>query len=196
MIDLKQNTDKEEVAKPPTKKSKLPNLNIFSKFKGVKNIEIVIAVVLVCIIGVIYLSTFTNNEKTTNNQSGNTISYYSQTSTEYATLLEKKLNNTLGQIKGAGNVTSMVTVESGPELIIAYSTDERTVTQNGNSTVTVVKTPIVVSGKPIVLQEITPKVKSVIIVASGASDLRIRLNIQSACASLLGISEHLVNVFA
>ena len=137
-------------------KNNLLNLPFFKKLKGIKNIEIIIALVLGAVILLIYFSSF-GADKTTN------VASLSYTSTqEYAISLEERLSKTLSAINGAGQVDVMITLESGPELVIATSTDQKTNTtingDNKTESVTVVEDPIIVTqngtSSPLILMEI------------------------------------------
>ena len=148
--------------------------------------------ILLVLIIAIYYSFFGNESSKTT--SSNNISYTS--SLEYSTLLENKLKTVLGNIKGAGNVSVMVTLESGPELKIATQTDERTNTTTNSSgtttSVTVVEEPIIITqnGKevPLILMEILPVIKGVVVVAEGAKDVGVRLQLLEAVQALLNLS--------
>ena len=96
----------------------------------------------------------------------------------------------------------MVTLESGPELKIATQVDERTTSSTNssgtNTSVTVVEEPIIITqngeDKPLVLMEILPVIKGVVVVAEGAKDVATRLNILEAVQALLGISNSNIQI--
>jgi stage III sporulation protein AG len=123
---------------------------------------------------------------------------------QYAELLETKLSKTLSAIAGAGKVEVMVTLESGPELVIATSTDKKTNTtesgSNKTQSVTVVENPVIVTqngtSRPLVLMEILPKIQGVIVVAQGANNIKVKLDLLSAIQALLSISQGNIQIFA
>lgn len=90
----------------------------FQKLKSVKHIEIIVAVILGAIILLVYFSTFST-------KSSENIAYEATSSSEYAAMLEKKLASVIGQINGAGNVSVMITLASGPEYIYATNNEEK-----------------------------------------------------------------------
>lgn len=169
---------------------KLKNNDIYKNIKKQGAMKLVLPVVILVLIVCIYFSLF---EKVDSKEKVSTISYTS--SLEYCAILEDKLKTVLGSVKGAGNVNVMVTLESGPELKIATQVDERTNTNTNSSgtttSVTIVEEPIVVKQngeeKPLVLMEILPVVKGVVVVAEGAKDISVRLNMLEAVQSLLGL---------
>ena len=116
--------------------------------------------------------------------------------------MESKLCGVIQNIKGVGNVKVMISVASGGEIIIANSVEEKSiVSSDGESkNVTTVKTPIIVTdngtSKPIILMEMLPKIQGVIVVASGAEDVNIKLNIISAVETITEISSKNIQVFA
>ena len=85
---------------------------------------------------------------------------------------------------------------------IATQVDERTNTNTNSSgsttSVTIVEEPIVVKQngeeKPLVLMEILPVVKGVVVVAEGAKDISVRLNLLEAVQSLLGLDSKSVQI--
>ena len=90
---------------------------LVNKLKGIKNIEIILAVSIGLIILVIYFFPSAEENKDKNADTGITIN----TSSELTD--EQKLKNVLSEIKGAGRIEVMITYESSPELVPAFSTD-------------------------------------------------------------------------
>ena len=109
------------------KKKLFENVKIFQKLKSIKHIELIVAVVLGAIVLLIYLSTFGTKkaEKT---------SFQATSTTEYSAMLETKLESILKQINGVGNVSVMVTLESGPEYVYATDEEEKTNTSEDKGT--------------------------------------------------------------
>lgn len=85
---------------------------LVNKLKGIKNIEIILAVAIGIIILVIYFFPSENKNKNQQTESGITIN----TSSELTD--EQKLKNVLSEIKGAGRIEVMITYESSPELCL------------------------------------------------------------------------------
>ena len=113
----------------------------------------------------------------------------------------------LSEIKGAGKIEVMITYESSPELVPAFSTDtqETTNIQSGQNSTTQSKTvsqnqnPITVSdqgeNRALILVEKKPEIRGVIVVAEGASDLRVKLNLYNAVQTVLQVQANKVDVF-
>ncbi|MGL6105381.1 stage III sporulation protein AG [Romboutsia sp.] len=119
--------------------------------------------------------------------------------------LENKLKKILAQIKGVGDLDVMITFESSEEIQPAYnsnSTTEKTQEkdkQGGERTVTTSsenKTMITSSSNgPIVIKTNEPKIKGVLVVASGASDPTVKENLYNAVQVALQISGHQVEIY-
>ncbi len=172
------------------KKGLFGNGKFFQKLKSIKHIEIIIAVILGAIILLIYFSTI--------NKSPSQSSYQSTSTTEYATMLEKKLSSVISQINGAGNVSVMVTLSSGPEYVYATSDEEKTNTSINNGTTTTSTTttsePVIISNDTVVVKEIMPTVSGVVVVASGAGDTKVKLEILKAIQALLDVPQMNIEV--
>jgi len=121
------------------------------------------------------------------------------TGLEYIKELEMKLNDVVGNIKGAGNVKVMISISSSPELKVAENVEEKVVsTSSGTTTVTTTE-PIIVEtngeDSPLILKETLPTINGVIVVSSGASDVKVKLDIITAVSTALGIKSNIVEVF-
>ncbi len=171
-------------------KKKENKFAFIEKIKNIKHFEIIIVVVFCAILLLIYASTFST--KKSENTTSTTLS-----TEEYATYLENKLSNVLSHINGAGDVSVMVTLECGVEYVYATNKTEETTSSTVSGTTTTQTTVteevilVSVSGKasPIILKENLPKVSGVVIVASGANNISVRLELQNAVEALLEIDE-------
>ena len=167
---------------------KKTNNFLFAKIKNIKHFEVIIAVLFCAILLLIYISSLGTDTKAQANIT-------SLTTEEYATFLENKLSTVLSNVQGAGKVSVMVTLECGIEYVYATENEEVTnTTTSGNSTTTkTTATEYIVlvntSGKasPVVLKENLPKVSGVIVVAHGASNISVRVELMNAVTSLLKI---------
>ena len=178
-------------------------LPILKKFKNIKHIEIIVCIIFISLLLLIYFYGFkgTSDEtKTTNaNSTGELAFTYSSV---FAKEMETKLTNVIEDLKGVKSAKVMVSVKQGSEVIIANSIKEETViSSDGESkNVTIVKTPIIVTengeSKPIILMEVLPTVQGVIVVASGAEDVAVKLNIYKAIQAIITISSENIQVFA
>ena len=110
----------------------------------------------------------------------------------YVKDLENRLEKTLSKVKGAGEVSVVITVDSGKETVLA--SEKVTVTEDGRTTVT--ESPIMVNGKPVVLKENYPEIVGVLIVAQGANSISVMKNLQQAAVSLLNINLSRIEILA
>ncbi len=169
-----------------------------------KKLEIGVYALIVALIVLLYFSTIMPAKKdarTANAEQDAAIS----TSVEQET--ETRLAGVLSNIKGAGHVEVMITYETGPELVTAMSVDTNsnrsTTSDDGHESTTEHETesrkPATVSGgggsQPIVLTEIQPAVRGVIVVAEGAGDIMVRLNLQRAVQTVLNVPVQSIEVF-
>jgi len=125
-----------------------------------------------------------------------------------STDMEKRLKEVLSVIQGAGKVEVMITYKAGRETVPAVNTIEsntQTEEQDSNGGIrrvsqTDINTqPVSLTGpngsQPLIAKEIEPEVQGVIVVAEGADDIRVRVELQQAVQTLLGISSNQVEVF-
>lgn len=173
-----------------------------AKLKKIKHIEIYAVIFLAVIVLVIW---FYPSGKTTPTSTQN--SNLSSTA-EYAKSLENRLNTVLSAIAGAGSVQCMITLDGEIERVLAYSNDEKnSFTQNTTSNGTTNKTetstsnkePILITvngaSEPLVLYEIMPNIKGIVVVASGAGDVRVKLDILKAVQALLNVESSQIEIF-
>ncbi len=109
---------------------------------------------------------------------------------EYVENLENKLKNCLSKVDGAGKVEVIISVESGMQTVFA------TETTYANSSQTTTNAPVIVSGKPIVLREEYPEIVGVVIVAEGAKNLAVKVDLLNACEVFLSIPEDKIRVLS
>ena len=111
---------------------------------------------------------------------------------EYVANLEDRLSSTLSKVEGAGNVSVVITVESGMETVLAV---ESTTTKTADGTETVEK-PILVNGKVVVLKELYPEITGVLIVSKGANNIAVLRRLQDATVSLLDINVNQIEILS
>ena len=127
---------------------------------------------------------------------------------EEKTELEVKVEKILSQINGAGEVKVMITYESGTEIVPFTDVkrsddviDERDSAGGIRKTnQTSYESSIVYEEgngvkKPIIVKEVYPKVKGVVVVADGGGDLTVRENLLRAVQVLLDVPVHKVQVY-
>ena len=170
-------------------------VSLFKRLRKIKHFEIYMAIGLIVVMIAIYLTTFAPSSNSSPRPSPQE---------NFAREIEVSLVKTLSQIRGAGRVEAMVTVVGSATIEVAYNIDERTVTQAGGAgssttTTTVVKTPVIINGRdgpqPLILFEIKPKVKGVIIIASGAYDVGVRLQLLRAVQAVIADDSVRIEIF-
>jgi len=118
---------------------------------------------------------------------------------EYAKEQEARLEKALSQISGCGKVKVMITYSSGFEIVPAFSTDKTENKQDSGSGYTAnitERTTLVMSGgKPLILKEIEPQVKGVVVIAQGAGNYNVKINLYKAVAALLKIDNSNIEIF-
>lgn len=161
---------------------------------------------LVCIIGLVMFSGSPGDEKEKEAFKDSASVQAEDISTEDIENLEGKLKNILGKIEGAGEVDVMITFESSEQIEPAFNTNatkEETTekdAQGGERTVVTSsenKTMITSSeSKPVIIKTSEPKIKGVIVVASGAGDPGVKQTLYSAVQTSLQISGHQVEIYS
>ena len=162
-----------------------------------KNIKIIL-LVIVGLISVILLFGFGSGKSKSTSSNVVTTSSYINTM-DYCKIIENKLIDVLSKVDGAGTVSVMVTVDGSPELIYANEQDKTSSTNSsGSTTSSTYSSPIIIdangSSSALVMTEVLPAVKGVIVVSSGAGKVETRLNLLKAVSTLLDISTEQVTV--
>lgn len=109
--------------------------------------------------------------------------------------LEEKLSAILSQVEGAGEVTVMLTVESGVERVLAQNES----TERGADTVKEeIETVVVSSGsnqqEVVLIQQIYPTFQGALVVASGGGDPAVCLKLTQAVAALTGLGTDKISI--
>jgi len=187
---------------------------LFDRLKKVKNIEYFIFILAIAIIisllGNLFQPQPKEKEGETEANSDAVLSESEKGASkgDGSTDREKRLKEVLSAIQGAGRVDVMITYKTGKEVIPAMNTVEsnteteekdsnggiRRVSQTDvNSQPVSLDTPD--GSQPLIAREIEPEVQGVIVVAEGARDIRVRVGLQQAVQTLLGIQSNQVEVF-
>ena len=164
---------------------------LYEKIKKVKHIEIYIAIGLALLLAIIYFSSLRTPKENQTTQDDN-LSINISSSQEYVANLENKLENVLAKVKGAGEVNVIVTLEKGFEYI--YVTDEEIRTTSDGTTVTTINV-IMVDGEPVLKEEIYPVIGGIVVVADGASDVSVKLNMISIIQTITNIDNTKINIY-
>lgn len=127
---------------------------------------------------------------------------------EYEEEQKEELKSILESMYGVGEVKVMISFKSGESKVLAYdsskqivSTEEKDteggtrVSNQTNDGSTVVMTNEGGDNEPFIVETYKPKIEGIMILAEGASDSRIKYDIQKAVSSLYGLSAEKVNVY-
>lgn len=123
-------------------------------------------------------------------------------SEDYITRLEERLVKTLSKIDGAGEVSVFVSIESGGEKVLAtdMKTESQETTEENQSESRHQKEESVVlsekdSGQsPYIIEEKMPVPSGVLVIAEGAKNENVKLEIYEAVKALFGLSAHRIKV--
>ncbi len=158
---------------------------MFEKIKGSKKVQFIIIGLFVALIGVVcyfsYKEDF-DNEKTLSSQSSVTEKFVFD--------LENKILNIIEQIDGVSNANIAITLESGFEYVYAQESETKE-TSTGTLTTTEL---VFVSGQPVLVKELFPVVKGVVIVCDGAEDINVKLDILEAIQTVFEIENKNITI--
>lgn len=177
--------------------------SLIERMKTDKRFEIGVYVVLVALIILLYALSSLDGTKAEEPAGGAAAQTAAQTAYETEQELEERLATVLSNIRGAGKVEVMITYETGTEIVPAMSVDTQNSTSTGQSSSTTSQTessaPATVSdsgkNEPIVLTEIRPTIRGVIVIAQGAADIGVALDLQRAVQTVLGVTPDSIEVF-
>lgn len=125
---------------------------------------------------------------------------------DYERKVENELKEILSEIKGVGNVKIMVNLEDTAERIPAFNTtklNENTdENDSGGGARKIVREDlkqevVTANGSSfMIIKEVKPNVKGVIVVAEGAEDVMVKEKLYSAVKTVLGIAGNKVEVYS
>lgn len=156
--------------------------NFFNKIKSNKKIQYLLVILLSILLIIVVFSGVLTNKSTTE-----------KVDETYAESLERRLEDVLSKVDGAGKVAVVINVESGMETVLAMKT---TITESANGTQITETTPILVNGKTIVIKEMNPEITGVLIVCEGAKSISVMNKIQQATVSLLNINVNKIEILS
>ena len=159
-------------------------LSVFIKKYRYVAIVLLIGIILMCLPG----------KKQSNTQEA--IDESSVTETEVGKSLDDSLGEILSQIKGAGNVHVLLTVQKGEETV--FQTDLQT-SQNNENGYSQIET-VIISGQErnqsgLVKQVNPPMYMGAIVVCQGADSPTVRLAIVEAVSKVTGLGADRISVF-
>ena len=174
----------------------LKNISFFKKLKQIKHIGLIITIIFILILLIILFGNFSFSSSSSILVSSDESTYTN--SVKYAQQMEDKLKILIAKIKGAGRVDVMLTLDSGTSVVLASNDETKTVSNGSSSTTTVSASPIILqqngSNMPLIVEEVIPRIKGVVIVSSGAKDVNVRLNILNAVQTLTGLTNSQIQI--
>ena len=106
-------------------------------------------------------------------------------------LLEQRLEQALESVEGVGKTEVVIYYASSDTKVVAKDKVE----ESGESGKHFEEKVVLAAGdEPVVLREVTPEIKGVLIVAQGGGDARVRAALISAAQALLGVEAHKIEV--
>lgn len=197
-------------------------MNFFNKLKDMlengntkKIIYNLLTVVIICIIILISLSIF-YPKKNSEDMNTSTIEDTREASVDtnipksaYSDNMESRLEEILSQIDGIGKVEVMITYETSTEVVPASNTTKseqttqesdkqggiRTIKQENNTENIVTVSDKDYKNSPIVIKEIKPIIRGVIVVAEGADNPQVKNNLIEAVTTIFQIKSHKVKIY-
>lgn len=160
---------------------------------------------IVCLLMATYMEDMGKNKESENNEKVNTVTDIGES---YGEQLEKRLEQILSTVEGAGKVEVIITfADSGEKIVnkdVSHSSsnvteqdssggnrvseeskyEEDTILSGGSSS----------TGTPYVVQELTPTVLGVLVVSDGGDSPVVVEKITSAISALFGLSAHKITV--
>ncbi|MEE1013062.1 MAG: hypothetical protein U0L92_01955 [Clostridia bacterium] len=123
-------------------------------------------------------------------------------SEDYITRLEERLVKTLSKIDGAGEVSVFVSIESGGEKVLATdikTESEEAAEENQSESRNQKEESVVLSEKdsgqsPYIIEEKMPVPSGILVIAEGAKNENVKLEIYEAVKALFGLSAHRIKV--
>lgn len=106
---------------------------------------------------------------------------------------EARLSQALSKVKGAGEVTVVLTVEHGPRRVLAEDVS-RDSADGGRRTQTVVIAQGGGQQEAVTVQEVSPRYQGAFLVCEGAGDPEVRLALTQAVSALTGLGADKISI--
>ena len=161
--------------------------NILNKLGKDKILIVILAGILLMVISIPVKDRQTVSENTTSNQESG-----EATQKMYEEYVEKRLEDTLSDVEGAGKVKVMVSLKNSSEKILAKDTDYSDEEVNGNNDENSNSTQN--GNTPYVVMENMPVIEGVIIVCEGGDNKELVSEITNAVYGLLNVPVHKIKV--
>lgn len=157
------------------------------KLKSSRKLQIGLAVGLAIILIVIYFAFI--RAPSVKNEDETDLSSVTEVDA-YAEALENKLENVLSGVKGAGEVDVMVTLASGFEYV--YATED-VIKETSSGTITT-SSIILVSGEPVVVKKIFPEIAGVLVTATGADNISVKVDLVTAIQTVIDVANEDITI--
>lgn len=184
--------------------------NIFSSLKNLqlskdKLLLILLGGVLLVIISLPVKDKAAADGAGTSKETTKAAEYVQESTSDYASELEGKLEKILSQVEGAGKVMVLVTFKDSGELIVKSDISESTktegVTADGQLIGEKKVEEKVIFGKesdgslsPYITKTVYPEISGVLVLAQGASDTGVMVRLTEAVSAALGIEINKIKV--
>ena len=111
---------------------------------------------------------------------------------------EDRLSEILSKVDGAGKVSVMITYYTSEEKDIAFEKkhDKRGDTSNGFGGESTDEKAVLSKNEPVVLKEIYPSVKGVVVIAEGAASPEVRQALSDAVSTSMGVAVHKICILS
>lgn len=166
---------------------------LWQKIKSIKNYEIIISLIIIAVVLLIYFSV---DGKSSEDKAKESAVSQDISLTEG---LEERVSGILNKIEGVGEVDVLITFNSTAQQVTAQTENKHSTTtssaNNSTTTSTSTSSPIISNQNVIVLQEKMPEIIGVIVVAEGADNPKVRLNILSAVSTALDIDKNSIQIY-
>ncbi|MBZ4666429.1 stage III sporulation protein AG [Mahella sp.] len=182
----------------------------YSRIKNIKNIEIWLTILIMAIVISLAVSEFSKPpadaglpDDAENDMPSSTAN------SDDGEALEAELADILSKVDGVGSVSVMITFESEAEKVPATDVQRSTKTteekdnQGGDRTIieeTNDSKHVILNqqgaSQPMIIKELAPKIRGVIVVAEGAEDVSVQADVSHAVQTVLDVPAHKVTVFA
>ena len=175
---------------------------IRAKSEGTENKKR-IKVVILLIVAAICLLTFGGDGKKTEEKTTDTNNAACVLNpTEYADEIQKRLKSVLSEIKGAGNVEVMISFDTMNEKVLATNNKSEKMSdakdgENTSSTDSEENIMLYGSGsneQPFVIKEKLPSPSGVLVLAAGAENEKVKMEIYESVKALYGLPAHRIKV--
>lgn len=162
-------------------------IEIFKNFKGDKRI---LLIVLIGIVGILLLTLSEIIPDKDDEQKLQDNDTKTESITEYEQNLEKRLEDLLTSVDGAGKVRVMLTLDCGDESV--YATENKSSEKSDEKSYVLIENDGENGG--LLLKVSQPQVRGVAVVCEGADSAKVKQEITGTLTVVLGISTNRVNI--